>query len=223
MMNTILAALAVWGSVAADTRDAAPTLWDADRNLPAVFLDDVVQASGPIFFFRDKDDEPRQARGGGFAIGPMGGYLKTRGADRGTWFGGVQARLYFLKVLAAEASISFHQDRFNDGDTLVTQYPVQVSGMLFPLPELPVQPYIVAGAGWYYTRIDNRRSLDFLGDETDHWFGGHVGAGAEIAPSRAFSLFVDFRYIFIDPESDIEGRSGDADYWQITFGVGFGF
>src|SRR5881394_1427284 len=88
-----------------------------------------------------------------FSFGPAGGFLHARGADRGTWFAGAQARFHFLRYLAAEGSITFHENHYEGGDARVTQYPVQVSGMFYPIPDGEFRPYIVAGAGWYYTRI----------------------------------------------------------------------
>jgi opacity protein-like surface antigen len=169
------------------------------------------------------EPDPVQGQGvAGFSIGPMGGYLRSQGADRGTWFGGVQARLFLLRVLAVEGSISFHSERFANDDIIVTQYPVQVTGLLLPFPDWPVQPYGLAGAGWYYTRVDFRDTLASIPDETEKDFGWHVGAGAELAPSRTIRLFADVRYIFIDQDVDT-ADSHDFDYWQITFGLGFGF
>jgi opacity protein-like surface antigen len=167
-------------------------------------------------------EERRHGPGVGFTLGPMGGYLNARGADRGTWFGGIQARLHLLRFLAAEASISVHQDRFADGDITVTQWPVQVTGLLFPFPGWGLQPYALAGVGWYYTTVHTRGSKASLNDETDRNFGAHVGAGAEIAASSSLILFGDFRWIFLETDTDAIKR-GDFNFWQITFGIGFGF
>ena len=88
-----------------------------------------------------------------FSFGPTAGYLNARGADRGTWFGGVQARLHFLDCLAAEASITFHQNRYEGGDVVVTQYPVQLTAFFYIIPQGPVRPYILGGVGWNYTNM----------------------------------------------------------------------
>src|SRR5262249_48780760 len=60
----------------------------------------------------------KQPKGGGlgFSLGVLGGYLKARDADRGTWFAGVQARLHFAQYLALEVSGTYHQNRYQDGD-----------------------------------------------------------------------------------------------------------
>src|SRR5712671_3507460 len=86
---------------------------------------------------------PRPGGGLQFSIGPEGGYLKARGADRGTWFAGGQARLHFTPVLALEVSGTYHQNRYEDGGIKVTQYPVQISGLIYPFPNGIVSPYIV--------------------------------------------------------------------------------
>lgn len=165
----------------------------------------------------------REHRGSTFSIGPSAGYLEARGADRGTWFAGVQARLHALRFLAAEASITFHQNEYGNGDIVVTQYPVQVTGFLYPFPEGEVRPYLLAGAGWYYTRVRYEGALTLLyRDQTDHTFGGHAGAGLELQIGPSASIDADLRYIFLNPEADAV-RSRDFDYWQFTAGLNLFF
>ena len=158
----------------------------------------------------------------GFSIGAAGGYMRAREADRGTWFGGVQARLRLLGILAAEAAITFHQNRFENNDIIVTQYPVQLSAMLFIIPEGPIRPYILGGVGWYYTRIDFHDGLSSIDDETDHVFGWHFGAGGELFLGPRVSLNVDVRYIFLEPDTD-QVSDRDFNYWHIAFGLNFYF
>jgi opacity protein-like surface antigen len=157
-----------------------------------------------------------------FSIGPAAGYLVAKDADRGTWFGGAKARLRVLRFLAAEASITFHQNRYNDGDIVVTQYPVQLTAMLYIIPVGPIRPYILGGVGWYYTRTDFRDNLDFIDDETDNFFGFHLGAGAELMLGPSVSLDADVRYIFVDADEE-DVVDGDFNYWQIAFGINFHF
>lgn len=158
-----------------------------------------------------------------FSIGPTAGYLKARGADRGTWSAGAQARLHFLKFFAAEASITFHQDEYQNGDVVVTQYPVQVTGFLYPFPEWEIQPYLLAGAGWYYTRVRYHGLPSLLyQDQTAHSFGGHAGAGVEARLGPSASIDADVRYIFLNPRADAL-RSRDFDYWEFTAGLNLFF
>jgi opacity protein-like surface antigen len=175
---------------------------------------------------KDRHEGHRHADGAEFSIGPMGGYLRARDADRGTWFGGVQARLRFLRVLAVEGSISFHQNYYSDGDVVVTQFPVQVTALILPFPNGPVDPYLLGGVGWYYTRTDIDE--DIAGEdehETDNLFGFHVGAGLNLWLSDRFSLFCDFRWVFLDRPNVDDGniRDQEYDYWQVTFGMNFRF
>jgi len=156
-----------------------------------------------------------------FSIGAAAGYLSVRGADRGTWFGGVQARLHFARMFAAEAAITFHSNHYENGDVVVTQYPLQLTAFLYIIPEGPIRPYILGGVGWYYTRVDYRDSFAIVNeDRTDHIFGVHLGAGAELMLGSRVSLDMDVRYIFLNATNDKVIR-GDFNYWQVTFGVNF--
>jgi outer membrane protein W len=158
-----------------------------------------------------------------FSIGPAGGYLRVRGADKGTWFGGVQARLHFAKIFAAEAAITFHQNRYEGGDVFVTQYPLQLTAFLYIIPEGPIRPYILGGVGWYYTRIDYRDSFATLyKDRTEHIFGEHLGAGGELMLGPRASVDLDVRYIFLNATND-KVIHRDYNYWQITAGVNLFF
>jgi opacity protein-like surface antigen len=160
-----------------------------------------------------------------FSLGPAGGYLRMRGADRGTWFAGAQARLRVIDYLGAEASITFHQSDFESGDAVVTQYPVQLTGLVYPVPNSSVQPYGLLGAGWYYTRINYIHGLSSLDTETDHTFGFHLGGGVDLKIGLWSSLYADFRYIFLHkPSIDYHDLAREKfDSWQVTFGFSFGF
>ncbi len=174
-----------------------------------------------------QDDDKRRRRGdqAEFSFGPVAGYIKARDADRGTWFGGVQARFRFARIFAVEGSITFHQDEFFDGDVEVTTYPVQVTGLILPFPDSPVEPYGLAGAGWYYQRFefDGPGGLDE--EETDRSFGVHVGAGVLAELGRNFSVFGDFRWIFMDEPGVDNGNIEDEEFdsWQVTLGGSFRF
>lgn len=171
---------------------------------------------------KERSDGVHRADGAEFTIGPMGGYLKARDADNGTWFGGVQARFRFLRILAVEGSISFHQNDFNDGDITVTQYPVQLTALILPFANSPIDPYVLAGVGWYYTRVDFDDNIGG-GHDTDNIFGFHAGAGLNIWLKPGFSIFGDFRWVFLDRPGVDDSNLSDQeyDYWQITFGLNF--
>jgi opacity protein-like surface antigen len=159
------------------------------------------------------------------SIGPVAGYLKARDADRGTWFGGVNMRLRFARIFAIEGSITAHTDSFQDGDIDVIQYPVQVSALLFPIPDSPIEPYGVFGAGWYYTRYEFEGALSGLDDETDRDFAFHVGAGVQVELTPRFALFADFRWVFLDEPGVDNGNLDEEefDFGMVTLGGSFSF
>jgi hypothetical protein len=96
---------------------------------------------------------PAAEESASFSIGPAGCYLCARGADLGTWCGGVQARLHFLWFLAGEAARIFHQNRSQDDAVGVTQYFFQLAAFLYIIPDGPIRPYILDGVGWYYAEL----------------------------------------------------------------------
>jgi len=162
-------------------------------------------------------DEPNDFSSA-LSIGPAAGYLRVKEADRGTWFGGVQARAHVAKLLGAEASITFHQNRYEDGDVVVTQYPVQLTALLYVIPDGPIRPYILGGVGWYYTRFQYSGLFSAVNDRTEHIFGQHLGAGAELMLGDRTSIDADVRYIFLNPDRDQVIRR-DFNYWQVSFGL----
>jgi opacity protein-like surface antigen len=172
-----------------------------------------------------QDPPPGQAQDAGqFSLGPAVGFLKTRGADDGTWMAGVQARLRLGRVIGLEGSITAHRSDFADDTVEIITYPVQVSLLVFPFPDSPVEPYLVGGVGWYYNRIEYDSSLG-LDDETDHQFGVHLGAGLMIELSPHVQIFADFRWIFLDEpgvdNSDLEDEEFDTA--QIMIGLSLVF
>lgn len=169
------------------------------------------------------EKEEARSHEAAFSIGPRAGFLRARDADDGTWFAGGQVRLHFGSLLAIEGSITYHQEEFQNGNVVVTQYPVEVSALIFPFPApWQFQPYFVGGAGWYYTHYVYRGILAPFDDETEHVFGAHLGGGVDLRLSPFVSLNGDVRYIFIDPDADRVARER-FDYWQITVGLNLRF
>lgn len=198
---------------------AALPLWADDGDLPLSLADEEVeQAPPPPAAYRGRTP-PSQPM---FSIGPEVGYMKAKDADRGTWLVGAQARVHLVPYLAGEASITFHQNHYDNGDVHVTQYPVQVSALLYPLPNAQFSPYLVGGGGWYYSRITYGGSLSGLSNQTDHSFGWHTGAGLEIKLGTSASINADLRYIFLNP-GDNAVSADNFNYWQATAGLNFLF
>jgi opacity protein-like surface antigen len=191
---------------------------DGDRGLPVTLGDPAGERLALAESFQDAPRE-RDEVTGAFTLGPVAGFIKSRDADKGTWFGGIQARYRFMGFLAVEGSITFHQSEYLDGDVTVTQYPVQVSALIFPLALGAFEPYAVIGAGWYYTRVDIDTPL-VQDEDTDNLFGVHLGAGAQVAISPRFAVFADFRWIFIDEPATDNSNLDDEEFdaGQVTLG-----
>lgn len=204
-MNALMALAVALASPAQDS--IADDLWRPPS---------LVRTAGPT-----AADEPTDFSSA-FSIGPAGGYLVVKEADRGTWFGGVQARIHFAKILAAEASVTFHQNKYEEGDVVVTQYPVQLTAFLYIIPEGPLRPYILGGVGWYHTKFQYDGLFSLLNDRTEQIFGEHLGAGAELMLGKQASLDADVRYIFLNPDTDQVIRR-EFNYWQVSFGLNFFF
>jgi outer membrane protein W len=225
MIAAVLVSMAKLGSAQESLLDepgSGPSFFQA----PAAFVPetDADEESGDSFVLPRSLGvaAPLAGEESSFSIGPEGGYLRARGAERGTWFGGAKARLHFLRMLAAEASITFHEDRYNNSSVLVSQYPVQLTAFLYIIPEGPIRPYILGGVGWYYTRIDYRNLYSTIPDKTEHVFGEHLGAGAELMLGPRTSIDADVRYIFLNPSNN-QVIHRDFNYWQIAFGLNFYF
>src|SRR5258708_3460084 len=136
-----------------------------------------------------------------FSLGAAVGFLQAKRSDDVTWFGGVQARLR-MGYFAAEASIQFHQNKYENGDVVVTQFPLQLTAFLYVIPLGPVRPYILGGVGWYRTRIDHSGVFSAIPDVHQNIFGEHLGAGAELFLGPRVSVDADVRYIFLNPSTD---------------------
>lgn len=129
---------------------------------------------------------------GGLSLGARGMYFKPLDADTGNWSGGAQVRLHLGGTFAVEGSADLRQDRF--GDTVVDLIPVQASLLAYLFPGKPVSPYLLAGAGWYYTHIKAGSPFD---DRTDHRFGPHAGAGLQLWLNKIWSLDGSYRYVWL--------------------------
>lgn len=161
----------------------------------------------------------------GFSIGAHVGWFEYKDAEDGDVFYGLQARIYLLKFLGLEGSIDFQKQDFLDDDADLTIVPVQLTALLFPLPESPLRPYLLAGAGWYFFDVEYKGSLSSLSDEDDDMFGFHFGGGLEILLGKILLLYADVRYTFLDEpgidNSDLEDE--EFDFWQAAVGAAIAF
>lgn len=129
-----------------------------------------------------------------FSIGPRASYASPKDADSGEWSMGAQARLHLTSGLALEGSLDYRTNNYLGNLVTVKTYPVQASLLAYLLPGGAVSPFLLGGAGWYYTQVDG--PLGF--SNTTSRFGLHAGVGLEIALSSALSIDGSYRYIWLE-------------------------
>lgn len=168
----------------------------------------------------DNNPTPRP----GVSLGGRGSYAwgVDQDFDDGDWMGGAQLRVYLAKMFAVEGSVDWRQQDFDEADTTVDTLPVQVSGLLYILPNSPVSPYALGGVGWYHTKVRGPAGFE----DTDSRFGAHVGGGLQFFLARHWSIDGSYRYIFTDritSRRDGVDVSIDGDGHMITAGLNFHF
>jgi len=141
------------------------------------------------------------------SIGPRAVYVTPKDADEGTWSGGAQARLHISPSLALEGSIDYRSNTYFHITTIKT-YPVQATILAYLMPGVFVSPYLLAGAGLYYTEVDG--PLNFT--NTYSRFGVHAGAGLEIMINQSLSLDGSYRYVWLESVTSKDQNAIDKTY-----------
>lgn len=164
--------------------------------------------------------------GKAFSIGGRGSYIIPKDADKddGTWQGGAQVRLKILPAMAIEGSADYRRSKFGNGTTTVHTFPVQASLLAYLTPQYRVSPFLLGGAGWYFTRVEGPGNFE----ETKNRFGTHAGGGLEFKLNEYLSVDASYRYIWVE---DIRSRDQtnvlEKDYednaHMITAGLNFHF
>ena len=156
-------------------------------------------------------------------VGPHLGMQNSSDAEDANYLIGATVRAKLMPILGAEADISYRQEKYGDGAVTARDWPVTVTGLLYPLPFL----YGGIGGGWYFTTLDYSDVYNDAGveDETSQNFGWHLAAGVEIPASPRFRVFGDVRFVFLEydfaelPDEILDGT--DSDFYSINVGVLF--
>ncbi|MCB4791906.1 MAG: porin family protein [Elusimicrobia bacterium] len=127
-----------------------------------------------------------------FSIGPHATYSTPVDADQGQWYAGAQARFHLTPSLRLEGSIDYRRNNFNSF-TIITTYPFQGSLLVYLMPGNSLNPFLLAGGGWYYTEVNGPANFS----NTDFRFGLHAGAGFEIMINEGLSLDASYRYVWL--------------------------
>ena len=129
----------------------------------------------------------------GLSIGPRMVYSTPKDADSGQWSVGAQARLHLSPGLGLEGSIDSRSNSFLNVTTIKT-YPVQASLLAYLMPGAFLSPYLIGGAGLYYTQVNG----PFGYSNTNSRFGTHLGAGVELMVNEFISLDGGYRYVWLE-------------------------
>jgi opacity protein-like surface antigen len=169
-------------------------------------------------------------------VGIHGGMIKSDNAEEGKFQGGLHFEITPGRFLGFQAAVDYRTEErldFMTGDQHaevdVRTLPITLSGKLY-LPIVPrFSPYGIAGAGWYHQKLDFSPALESAGfqDRKDTTFGWHLGLGGAVALSDRVGLFGEGRWIFVDPNRDLnpatQDKIEDFDFDSSQFLAGLNF
>lgn len=157
-----------------------------------------------------------------FSVGPRAVYYTPQDADNGQWSPGVQARLHLSPDLGLEASLDYFKNDFG-GLTTVKTIPIQGSLLAYITPGEIVKPFLLGGAGWYYTMVDG----PFGYDNSTSRFGLHAGAGLELVLNKSLYLSGSYRYVWLKEVASRDASARSRTYHDngsmITMALNFSF
>jgi opacity protein-like surface antigen len=141
------------------------------------------------------------------SVGPRATYSTPVDADSGQWFTGAQARLSLSPRVGLECSIDYRRNVFSSL-TIVKSYPVQVSLMAYLFPGGGWSPFVLGGAGWYYSQVDGPVGYS----HSDFRYGLHAGGGLEIMINQGMSVVGSYRFVWLDGVSSKDLNALDKAY-----------
>jgi len=115
----------------------------------------------------------------------------------------------FFAIEVSTGYFGSHSSHYQ-GDLSVV--PVTVGGRLI-IPNPFVEPYIGAGLGAYFTKLDENRGVK--DNATD--LGGYMSAGIDVWLNPRIALNMEGRYHWVKPK--FEGYDVDLSGWNALFGV----
>jgi hypothetical protein len=114
-------------------------------------------------------------------------------------------RLIASKHVGVEVSMDYRSTTDTTGILRVRSTPIQATG-LFYLVRSTISPYASFGIGWYKNKYEALNGgTAILTSETSQT-GYHTGFGGELMLGRHASVFVDYRYMFVN----VDGAGGIA-------------
>jgi opacity protein-like surface antigen len=157
---------------------------------------------------------------GVFSIGGRAMYFNPLDGDD-NWHGGAQVRLHLGEIFAIEGSADYRKNDF--GDTTVKTFPVQASGLVYLLPGKRLSPFLLGGAGWYFTDVDGPGGYD----KTQHRFGLHAGGGLQFMLHRNWSIDGSYRFVWLERVQSRDEKLFDKKFQDeghmVTIGLNYHF
>ena len=137
------------------------------------------------------------------------------------WFGGGQVRLHPFKFLAVEGSVDYRKTDINS--TTVRTFPVQGSALIYPLGTKRLSPFILGGAGWYFTNVEGPGDFE----KTQNRFGAHAGGGLQLFLSEHLSVDSTYRHIWLEKieskDASLHDKKFQDNGHMVTFGLNLHF
>jgi hypothetical protein len=123
-----------------------------------------------------------------------------------TRFTGGFLRFRASKHLGLEVAMDYRVTTNPAETARIRNTPIQTSILFYPF-RTSIAPYLLVGVGWYKQRVEALSDGDPVLTANTSQFGYHTGIGGELMLGRHASLFVDYRYIFVDVNG-VGGLSG---------------
>jgi outer membrane protein W len=157
--------------------------------------------------------------------GPGGGAHAsgTKGIDAVSagFSGGVQARFRLTGGLGLELLATYRTENQEAAGVRVLrlrEIPIQASLLFFFLSSRRVQPYVLAGGGYY--RVAATTYLPNADTTHENDFGLHAGAGVDVRTGLRTSVFADARYVFLEVDAvKTQFPDSSANFVQVSAGL----
>jgi opacity protein-like surface antigen len=155
-----------------------------------------------------------------FSAGGRATYFDPKEGDS-NWFGGGQVRIHPFHFLAVEGSVDYRRTEIHS--TKVRTFPVHGSVLLYPFGTKRLSPFILGGAGWYFTNVEGPGDFD----KTQHRFGAHAGGGLQLFLTEFLSLDGTYRHIWLEKIDSRDASLRDKQFrdngHMVTFGLNLHF
>jgi len=120
----------------------------------------------------------------------------------------------YYSIVGVELEGGYYESK--DGPSKLTVYPLALNARLrLPIPL--IKPYVLGGAGAYFTELDTGTAL---GSDKDTAFGLQAGVGVDFK-LWILLMNVEAKYIWVEPE--LFGTDRNIDGIAATVGVGLEF